>query len=97
MGVVVRRDDGCGTMVKGNDGGVWSFDVVVLWPVGGKIEMRLNVGESDQGWDDIFIAMEVESRTVWSVVDGGGTDSMLRFWLEREDDVMKCYRKMKRM
>jgi hypothetical protein len=30
MGVVVRRDDGRGTMVKGNDGGVWSFDVVVL-------------------------------------------------------------------
>jgi hypothetical protein len=26
----VRRNDGCGTAVKGNDGGGWSFDVVVL-------------------------------------------------------------------
>jgi hypothetical protein len=27
----VWRDDGRGTMVKGNDGGGWSSDGVVLW------------------------------------------------------------------
>jgi hypothetical protein len=27
----MRRDDECGTMVKGNDDGGWSFDCVVLW------------------------------------------------------------------
>jgi hypothetical protein len=31
MSVVVRRDDGCGTAVKGNDDGEWSSDEVVLW------------------------------------------------------------------
>jgi hypothetical protein len=31
MGVVVQRDDGCGTIVKGNDDGRWSSDGVVLW------------------------------------------------------------------
>jgi hypothetical protein len=31
VGVVVRRDDMCETMVKGNDGGGWSSDGVVLW------------------------------------------------------------------
>jgi hypothetical protein len=31
MGVIVRRDDGCGMAVKGNGGGGWSFDGVVLW------------------------------------------------------------------
>jgi hypothetical protein len=27
----MRRDDGCGTAVKENNGGGWSFDGVVLW------------------------------------------------------------------
>jgi hypothetical protein len=31
MSVVVRRDDGCGTAVKGNDDDEWSSDEVVLW------------------------------------------------------------------
>jgi hypothetical protein len=31
VGVVVRRDDECETAVKGNDGGGWSSEVVVLW------------------------------------------------------------------
>jgi hypothetical protein len=31
MCVVMRRDDGHGTMVKRNDGGRWSFNGVVLW------------------------------------------------------------------
>ncbi len=30
VGVIVQRDDGCGTTVKGNDDGGWSFDDVVL-------------------------------------------------------------------
>jgi hypothetical protein len=30
VGVVVRRDDGRDTEVKGNDGGTWSSDGVVL-------------------------------------------------------------------
>jgi hypothetical protein len=31
VGVVVRRDDGRGTMVKGNGGCGWSSDGMVLW------------------------------------------------------------------
>jgi hypothetical protein len=31
VGVVVRMDDGCGMTVKGNGGGGWSCDDVVLW------------------------------------------------------------------
>jgi hypothetical protein len=31
VGVLVQRDDGCGTVIKGGDGGEWSFDGVVLW------------------------------------------------------------------
>jgi hypothetical protein len=31
MGVVVRRDDGCGTVVNGNGDGEWSSDGVMLW------------------------------------------------------------------
>jgi hypothetical protein len=30
VGVIVRRDDRRGTVVKGNDGGGWSSDGVVL-------------------------------------------------------------------
>jgi hypothetical protein len=31
MSVIVRRDDGCGTAVKGNDDGGWSSVGVVFW------------------------------------------------------------------
>jgi hypothetical protein len=31
------------------------------------------------------------------VAGGGDTDSLLLFWLERGDDGMKCYQKMKQM
>jgi hypothetical protein len=31
MDVVVRRDDSRETAMKGNDGGKWSFDYVVVW------------------------------------------------------------------
>jgi hypothetical protein len=33
VGVIVWRDDGHGTTVKGNDDSGWSFDGVVLWIV----------------------------------------------------------------
>jgi hypothetical protein len=36
-----------------------------------------------------------ESDSLGSVADGGGADSMPRFWLEKGDDGTKCYRKMK--
>jgi hypothetical protein len=31
VAVIVQMDDECGTVVKGNDGGGWSSDGVVLW------------------------------------------------------------------
>jgi hypothetical protein len=31
MGVIVWRNDGHGTVVKGNDGDEWSSNGVVLW------------------------------------------------------------------
>jgi hypothetical protein len=31
VGIIVRRDSECETMVKGNDSDGWSFDDVVLW------------------------------------------------------------------
>jgi hypothetical protein len=31
VGVIVRRDDGCETAVKENNGDTWSSDSVVLW------------------------------------------------------------------
>jgi hypothetical protein len=31
MGVIVRRDDGCETAVKGNDDNGWSSDGMMLW------------------------------------------------------------------
>jgi hypothetical protein len=41
VGVIVWRDDGRGTAVKGNDDDGWSSD--------GKMETWLSGGESDQG------------------------------------------------
>jgi hypothetical protein len=65
VGVVLWRDDGCGTTVKENDGGGWNSDGLVLW-----LERRpngdtVNGGESGHGLDCLFIAVEDESRTVW--------------------------------
>jgi hypothetical protein len=45
----VWRDDEHKIAVKGNDGDVWSSDGVVLWLGRGKMETRLNDGESGQG------------------------------------------------
>jgi hypothetical protein len=49
VGVVLWRDDGCGTTVKENDGGGWNSDGLVLW-----LERRpngdtVNGGESGHG------------------------------------------------
>jgi hypothetical protein len=46
MCVIVRRDDGRGTMVKWNNGGGWTFDVVVLW-----LGMRQN-GDTVEWWGE---------------------------------------------
>jgi hypothetical protein len=43
----------------------WSSDGVVLWLGGCKIETQLSDEKTDQGWDDLFVAVEGESRTVW--------------------------------
>jgi hypothetical protein len=47
MDVVVRRNDEHGTTVKGNDGGGWSSDNVVLWLGRRKKGMLLSGGEND--------------------------------------------------
>jgi hypothetical protein len=45
----VQRDDKREMAVKGNDGGGWTSDDVVLWlGRGGKMEMWFSGGESDQ-------------------------------------------------
>jgi hypothetical protein len=44
MGVIGLRDNGHGTMVKGNDDGGWSSDGVVLW-----LERRQN-GDAVEWW-----------------------------------------------
>jgi hypothetical protein len=31
MGVIVRKDDGCGMLVKENDDDGWSSDIMMLW------------------------------------------------------------------
>jgi hypothetical protein len=64
MGVIVLRDDGCRTVVKGNDDGGWSSDGVVLWIGRDKMETRLSGVKSGQYWDDLFIAVQDESRAV---------------------------------
>jgi hypothetical protein len=46
MGVVVRRGDGRETTVKGNAGGGWSFDSVVLY-----LGMRQN-GDMVEWWGE---------------------------------------------
>jgi hypothetical protein len=47
MHVIVRRDDGRGTVVKENDGGGWSSNGVMRW-LGRQMEMWLSDGESGQ-------------------------------------------------
>jgi hypothetical protein len=49
VGVVVWRNDGRGTAVKGNDDSRCSSDGVVFWLERGQNEMRLSGVESGQG------------------------------------------------
>jgi hypothetical protein len=72
MGVVVWRDDGCETAVKGNDGSGWSSDGIVLW-----LARRQN-GDTIECWGRVdkvkmifFITVEGVSRAVqggWAAV-----------------------------
>jgi hypothetical protein len=48
VGVVVRKDDECGTTMKVNDSGGGRYDDVVLCHGGGKMKTRLSDKESDQ-------------------------------------------------
>jgi hypothetical protein len=45
VGVIVRRGDGRGTVMKWNNGGGWSSDGVVLW-----LWMRQN-GDAVESWE----------------------------------------------
>jgi hypothetical protein len=74
----VRRDDGHGTAVKGNDGGEWSSDGVVL-----QLGRRQN-GDADEWWREwlrlrwhFFSSRGWESGGPGMVADGGGVDSIL--------------------
>jgi hypothetical protein len=70
VGVVVWRDDGHGSVVKGNDDGGGAPIAWCSVKEGGKMEMGLSGGESGRGWDDLFIAAEGGRRVVrrgWSI------------------------------
>jgi hypothetical protein len=54
--------------VKENDDGRWSFDGVV------QMKMRLSSGESDQGWEDLFIVVMDGN---WAVRGGWPTTMVL--------------------
>jgi hypothetical protein len=61
-----------------------------------KIETRLSDEESTQGWYDLFYnSGGWESVGLRRIAYGGGADSMLHFWLERESDETKHCQKMK--
>jgi hypothetical protein len=87
----------CGTAVKRNDSGGWSFDVVVLW-----LERRQNrdAVECWREWPKLrwyfYSNGGWESDGLGRVVNNDDPDSMLQFWLKREGDGMKCCRKIKR-
>jgi hypothetical protein len=96
VGVIVRRDNGLGTAIKGNDGDGWSSDGVVLW-----LGRRQN-GDTVEWWREwlrlrwpSYSSEEWESGHPGRVAGGGGADSMLQYWLERGGDGMKHYWKMK--
>jgi hypothetical protein len=60
----VRRDNGCGTTVKGNDDVGWCSNYVVLWLRKRQNRDTIEWWESDQDLDNLFIPMEGESRVV---------------------------------
>jgi hypothetical protein len=84
MCVVVWMDHGRETMVKGNDDGGWSSDDVVLW-----LWMRQN-GDVVEWWVEwlrlrwhFYSSGGCEFGCSRRIVDCGGADLMLWFWLER--------------
>jgi hypothetical protein len=88
---------GMGMVVKGNDSGRWSSDVVVLW-----LGRRQN-GDMVEWWGEwLRLRWPFYSSERWElgspemVVGDGGVDSILRFRLERGSNETKCCRKMKR-
>jgi hypothetical protein len=82
MDVIVRRDDGRGTTVKGNINDGWSFDGVVLW------FGRSQHGDAIEWWEEspklilyFYSSGGWESGCPGRVTGGGDADSMVRFRL----------------
>jgi hypothetical protein len=91
----MRRDNEHETMVKGNNDGRWRSDGVMLWL--GRRQNRDVV----EWWGEWVILRWPFYRSGERELGGsrrmagGGADSMLRFRLERVDDMTKHWRKMK--
>jgi hypothetical protein len=96
VGVVVWRDDGHETTVKGNDNDGWSSDGLVLWLRSGQ---NRDVTEWWGEWPRLrwhfYSSRRWELGDPGRITGGGGTDSMLQFQLERKGDGMKHCRNMK--
>jgi hypothetical protein len=93
----VWRDDRRETTVKGNDGGRWSSDDMMLW-----LQRKQN-GDTVEWWGEwSMLRWSFYSSGGWELNDprriayGGGADSMLYFQLKRGGDGIKCCQKMKR-
>jgi hypothetical protein len=65
VGVVVRMDDSCEIIVKGNDGGGWSSDGVMLWLGRGKMKTWLSSGKSHQGCGIQVIWEGLSAAAIW--------------------------------
>jgi hypothetical protein len=96
MGVIMRRDDGCGTAVKGNDGSKWSSDGMVL------MLGRIQNGDTFEWWGEwprlrwpFYSSGGWESRCSARVAEGSGADSMVQYRLKRGGIRTKHYRKIK--
>jgi hypothetical protein len=95
--VIVRRDDGRGMIVKGNDGGGWSSDGVVLWL--GRRQNEVTVewwGKWPRLRWTFYNYRGWESSGLGRLVGGGGADSIFWFWLEMGGNRTKRYQKMMR-
>jgi hypothetical protein len=97
MSVVVWRDSGRETMVKGNNGIRWISDGVLLW-----LGKRQN-GDAVEWWGEwpnlrwsFYSSGGWESGDPERVAYDGGADSLLQFWLESECDGTKHWQKIKR-
>jgi hypothetical protein len=93
----MRRDDGRGIVVKGNNDGRWSSDGVVLW-----LWRRQN-GDAVEWWGEwLRLRWPFYSNGGWEsggptrVANSSAVESMVQFWLERGGDRMKRCLKVKR-